>query len=75
MNDGGLSSAGKITYSYKFIFKNGVEREFNIELDSVTLNLIKTGDKACPEWTKLSCFKCPDCILDERQYGFCPHSR
>jgi hypothetical protein len=72
MNDGGLSSAGKITYSYEFIFKNGVEREFNIELDSVTLNLIQTGNKACPEWTKLNCFKCPNCILDERQYEFCP---
>ena len=72
MNDGGRSSAGKITYNYKFIFNNGVEKEFNIELDSVTLNLIQTGDKACPEWTKLSCFKCPNCILDERQYEFCP---
>ena len=72
MNDSGRSSAGKITYNYKFIFNNGVEREFNIELDSVTLNLIQTGDKTCPEWTKLSCFKCLNCILDERQYEFCP---
>ena len=72
MNDGERISAGKITYNYKFIFKNGVEKEFNIELDSVTLNLIQTGNKACPEWTKLSCFKCPNCILDKRQYEFCP---
>jgi hypothetical protein len=63
---------GKITYNYKFIFKNRVEREFNIELDSVTLNLMQTRNEACPEWTKLSCFKCPNCILDERQYEFCP---
>jgi hypothetical protein len=63
---------GKIIYNYKFIFKNGVEREFNIELDSLTLNLIKTGGKVCPEWTKLGWFKCPNCTLDERQYEFCP---
>lgn len=72
MNDSIRSSADKIKYNYKFIFKNGVKREFNIELDSVTLNLIKTGNKACPEWTKLNCFKCPNCILDERKYEFCP---
>jgi heterodisulfide reductase subunit C len=72
MKDGRLSSAGKITYRYKFLFKNEVKREFNIELDSVTLNLIKTENKSCPKWTKLSCFKCPNCLLDERQYEFCP---
>jgi hypothetical protein len=72
MKDGRLNSAGKLTYLYKFIFKNKVKREFKIELDSVTLNLIKTGNKSCPEWTKLNCFKCPNCVLDERQYEFCP---
>jgi hypothetical protein len=72
MNDVCLGSTGKITYNYKFIFNSGAQKEFNIELDNVTLNFIKTENKACPEWTKLSCFKCPNCILDERQYEFCP---
>jgi heterodisulfide reductase subunit C len=72
MNDDRRSFTGKITYNYKFIFNNGGEKEFNIDLDRVTFNLIQTGDKAFPEWTKLSCFKCPNCILDERQYEFCP---
>jgi len=72
MNDVDRSSADKITFNYKFIFKNGTEKEFNIELDSVNLNLIRTGNKICPEWTKLNCFKCPNCTLDERQYEFCP---
>jgi hypothetical protein len=72
MNNVSLSSAGKIIYNYKFIFKDGTQKEFKIELDSVTLNLIETGDKTCPEWTKLSCFKCPNCTLDESQYEFCP---
>jgi hypothetical protein len=71
MNDSVHSSPGKIAYNYKFIFKNGEEREFNIELDSVTLNIIQTVDKARPEWTKLRCFKCPNCTLND-QYEFCP---
>jgi heterodisulfide reductase subunit C len=71
MNKDVHSSAGKVTYNYKFIFKNGAQREFNIELDGVTLNLIQTIDKARPEWTKLSCFKCPNCTLND-QYEFCP---
>lgn len=66
MNYGVHSSARKITYNYKFIFQNGEEREFNIELDSVTLNLTQTKNKARPEWTKLGCFKCPNCTLNDQ---------
>jgi len=72
MNDDRRSFTGKRTYNYKFIFDNGGEKEFNIELDSVSLNIIQTGDKACPEWTKLDYFKCPNCTLDERQHESCP---
>lgn len=72
MNYSKRSSASPIKYNYKFIFKNRVEKEFKIELDRVTLNLVQTGNKTCPEWTKLNCFKCPNCILDESQYEFCP---
>ncbi|MFA5322797.1 MAG: hypothetical protein WC373_09000 [Smithella sp.] len=64
-------SSGKVTYNYKFKFKNGVEKEFNIELDSVTLNLLPTDKKDYQEWTKLSCFKCPNCTLNDK-YEFCP---
>jgi hypothetical protein len=32
MNHINHGSIGKITYNYKFIFKNGVEKEFNIEV-------------------------------------------
>jgi heterodisulfide reductase subunit C len=71
MNDDSRSFTGKITYNYKFIFNNRVEKEFNIELDRVTFNLIQKEDKVCPEWTKLSCFKCPNCTLND-QYELCP---
>jgi hypothetical protein len=64
--------ADTIKYNYKFIFKNGEEQEFNIELDRFSLNIIQTGEKYCPKWTKLNCCKCPNCTLDERKHEFCP---
>ena len=72
MSEGGNISAGPITYNYKFIFKDEVEKEFNIVLDRVTLNIIQIGNKINPEWTKLSCFKCPNCILDKTKHEYCP---
>lgn len=43
--DADHGSSGKVTYNYRFIFKDGVEKEFNIALDSVTLNLLPTDKK------------------------------
>jgi hypothetical protein len=62
----------KIKYHYKFIFRSGEETEFNIELDRFSLNIIPTGDKFRPKWTKINCCQCPNCTLDKRQYEFCP---
>ncbi|KQC09513.1 MAG: hypothetical protein APR62_14085 [Smithella sp. SDB] len=70
MKDGRFSSE-KVIYNYKFKFKNGVEKEFNIELESNSLNLMKTDKESYPDWTKLSCFKCPNCTLNDK-YEFCP---
>jgi hypothetical protein len=72
MADRVTTSEDKITYNYKFTFKSGEEQEFKIELDRFSLNLIQTGEKYCPKWTKLNCCKCPNCTLDERQHEFCP---
>lgn len=72
MADQARSSAENIKFNYKFIFKSGEEQEFKIELDKFSLNLIPTGDKFRPKWTKLNCCQCPNCTLDERQHEFCP---
>lgn len=61
-----------ITYHYKFILANGVQREFEVKLDNKTLNLIPCERKSYPQWTKLKYFKCPNCSLDEKQHKFCP---
>jgi hypothetical protein len=65
-------SDNNIKYNYKFLFKNGEEQEFNIELDRFSLNLIQKGDPYCPKWTKLNCCKCPNCTLDGRKHEYCP---
>lgn len=72
MDDSVHLSSDKIKYNYKFKFNNGEEQEFNIELDRYSLNLIPTGEKFRPKWTKLDCCKCPNCTLDERKHEFCP---
>lgn len=72
MDDFLRSSADKIKYHYKFIFKSGEEAEFNIALDRFSLDIIQKGEKYCPEWTKLNRCKCPNCTLNERKNKFCP---
>lgn len=61
-----------ITYHYKFKFRNGEEKEFIVNLDNRTLNLIQTVRAFYPEWTELKFFKCPHCSLDGSKNRFCP---
>jgi len=61
-----------ITYNYKFTFDDGVEKEFNVKLNSKTLDLIQPSKETYPEWTELSCSKCPNCPLDGQSHKFCP---
>ncbi|MFC1508203.1 DUF6901 family protein [Candidatus Omnitrophota bacterium] len=68
----GGTSDSAITYKYKFKFDNGSEKEFDIKLDSKTLDLIEPPKETYPDWTKLSCSKCPNCPLEEQNHKFCP---
>jgi len=62
-----------ITFNYKFTFGSGLEKEFNLALDSKTLNLIpKTKKESYPQWTELPYCKCPNCPLHEDRHPFCP---
>lgn len=68
-----MSDSNKtIVFNYKFKFNNNFEKEFNVELDPKTLNLIHSPKSPSPEWTKLNYFKCPSCILDETRHLLCP---
>ncbi len=68
----GGASDDIITYKYKFRFDDGIEKEFDVKLDSKTLDLIESPKKTYPEWTKLNCSKCPNCPLDGQTHKFCP---
>lgn len=61
-----------LTYQYKFILGNGIEKEFIIELDKNTLNLQTHSDKLLPSWTALEYHQCSICTLDPQESAFCP---
>ncbi|OGL41368.1 MAG: hypothetical protein A2042_05630 [Candidatus Schekmanbacteria bacterium GWA2_38_11] len=47
-----------ITFRYKFKFNDGAEKEFFVELDENSLELIKTKKESPPQWTELKSFRC-----------------
>ena len=61
-----------IYFNYVFKFSGGVEKRFDVRLDSGTLNLIRQPKESYPEWADLNFFKCPNCTIDEEKYKNCP---
>jgi hypothetical protein len=61
-----------LAYRYRFRFANGVEKQFSINLNYKTLELIKPKNEIPPEWTKMKHFMCPNCPLDEKKHKYCP---
>ena len=70
---GGQKSDNKILwFHYKFRFSDDKVKEFRIELDSQTLDLIPKERSSYPEWTRLSYRQCPNCPLKESEHPRCP---
>jgi len=61
-----------ITFRYKFIFDDGTEKKFTVELVRNTLELIKKEKGLPPQWTELKNFRCPHCPLDVKFHTYCP---
>lgn len=61
-----------ITFNYKFKFRNGLKKDFNVKLNNNTLNLIKTEKESYLKWTELKYCKCSNCPLDTDRHAFCP---
>lgn len=61
-----------ISFHFRYKFQNGLIKEFILNLDSQTLNLVKTRRDSSPQWAKLRYFKCPICLLNENQHPYCP---
>lgn len=66
------NSVKTIVYRYNFRVGRDEEKEFVVQLDAVTLNLVKPGGKPCPEWAKLTHVQCPNCPLTGDLNEFCP---
>jgi hypothetical protein len=61
-----------INISYKFnLGSHGVE-EFDIQINTKTLELIFQQEQKLPKWTDLSFHQCPHCPLNSSQHDTCP---
>lgn len=68
----GDDNQATIEYVYEFLFDNGSRKEFRIQLDYETLNIINEPLDEYPEWTELEYCKCPNCPLEEDEHPQCP---
>lgn len=63
---------GIIKFMYRFNFKDGRKKTFNIELDEKTLQIIKPPTDNPPDWAKMDYFQCPNCPLNKEEHQYCP---
>jgi hypothetical protein len=66
------SSNENVRINYRFIFSNGEEREFPVAFDRYSLNLVPKSIKKTYQWAELNFCRCPVCLLNEKQYQYCP---
>ncbi len=61
-------------FNIRYIFKwdNGDEDNYNLNLDTKTLEIINPRPVENPDWTKLEYHKCPHCILETDKTPHCP---
>jgi len=61
-----------IHFKYSFVFSNGDQKTFEIDLHKDDLTLIHEMTQPYPEWTRLSNGQCPNCPLSEADSPYCP---
>jgi len=61
----------RIQYRYTFRFANGVEKQFEVNLDATTLELVPAVQAPRPDWTKLRYCQCEQCPLGDT-VEYCP---
>lgn len=66
-----LDTEQNLYFYYRFVFKDGREKYFEINIDGDTLEVIRDENKKFPEWTLTKEFGCAHC---ERHRGdnYCP---
>ncbi len=55
----------RIRYLYTFQFANGIEKQFEVDLDAATLELVPAAAAPNPDWTKLQYQQCEQCPLGD----------
>jgi hypothetical protein len=70
-----LAMENSIKIVYIFRFENDLIKEFTVNLDSQTLDIISEESPELPEWTRLNYSKCVNCPLDEDSNKYCPVAR
>jgi hypothetical protein len=58
--------------NYRFAFKDGTRKVFEVNLDAENLNVIPSDDQARPEWAKIEYCRCTHCEFDEAGRQYCP---
>ncbi|MBI2619716.1 MAG: hypothetical protein HYW57_06510 [Ignavibacteriales bacterium] len=67
----GDQKADTVELVYRFKFENGPEKDFVVQLDSDSYELILSEHRPRPEWTKLKYHQCENCPLDD-SVEYCP---
>ena len=67
-----LDNQETISFKYFFELDDGESKQFSIELDSKTLNIVSKENLNKPEWTKLDNYKCSKCPFDSEKTKYCP---
>ena len=57
---------------YHFTFKDGAQKDFNIDLDSRSLEIIPHNAQLRPDWAMVANCRCVNCGLDEEREPYCP---
>jgi hypothetical protein len=60
-----------LRYVYRFQFGDGTRKDFEIELDRRTLELIPPYNRPKPNWTRLKYSQCANCPLPD-DVAYCP---
>lgn len=61
-----------ISYKYTFTFEQDHFHEFVVTLDANLIQIQLHDSNDLPEWTVLTCNKCPNCSLNEHTHPYCP---
>ncbi|MFI5361956.1 MAG: DUF6901 family protein [Elusimicrobiota bacterium] len=60
---------------YRFVFKDGKEEAFDINLDPESISYQGDASEPPPDWTRLTNNKCRNCPLSENDHAHCPVAR